>query len=166
MPAGENLGVEESTFCSTGFILGKKYIQTTPKWRSSYTYILLRLEFTPEELLQVFLAWNDFPRPWLDFSPEWVFSKPKLYPNSRLKEASRPQAVITWQTLKRRLFQFRLKLLPDRASRYIHVFFGAFCIFPLSDHSQMFERTSKGSYEQIHSWWSARHFYEIYRPSW
>ena len=35
---------------------------------------------------------------------------------------------------------------------YTCFFWGAFCIFPLSDHSQMFERTSKGSYEQIHSW--------------
>ena len=40
MPAGENLGVEESTFCSTGFILGKKYIQTTPKWRSLFFLVL------------------------------------------------------------------------------------------------------------------------------
>ena len=45
MPAGENLGVEESTFCSTGFILGKKYIQTTPKWRSSYIYMFFLVLF-------------------------------------------------------------------------------------------------------------------------
>ena len=37
--------------------------------------MILRLEFTPEELLQVLLAWNHFPRPWLDFSPEWIFAQ-------------------------------------------------------------------------------------------
>ena len=31
VPAGENLGVEESTFCSTGFILGKKIYPNDPQ---------------------------------------------------------------------------------------------------------------------------------------